>query len=482
MPVTPYCNQLFQTRQNLYQFLSNCQKISIENNELQIVSISLEIQSLDPLAVLHEIARPDQVSFYFEKQDLADLDYQNSQKVAIAAINSATQLRVEGVNRFSRVKAFIQSTLSNIIMAGDLHLPFSGPHFFCSFSFLDHQSQSTSGGFSAATVFLPSWQISCVQNRGILVANLAIDGETYLESTVDTLWQTIQSIRAVHYQLVNPHVHQQELLQQWDVVPTENFQQAVGSALNSIRAKQFNKIVLAHAVDVASPLPFHRNYSLNNLRQVYPDCYIFSISNGLGQHFIGASPERLVSLRDRQLMTDALAGSAPRGKTTYEDSHLANALLNSAKEIHEHRVVVDFITHRLAQLQVRSQPAPQRLLQLSNIQHLHTPIRATVPADVHLLDIVAELHPTPAVAGMPRAITCEQIQRYESFERSLYAAPIGWVNHKGDGEFAVGIRSALINGVSARLFAGAGIVAGSDPARELAEVRLKLQALLAALV
>lgn len=161
---------------------------------------------------------------------------------------------------------------------------------------------------------------------------------------------------------------------------------------------------------------------------------------------------------------------------------LANTLLSSHKEIHEHQVVADFITDRLLHLGLKPQSFPLRLLQLSNIQHLHTPIRATVPNSIHLLDIVAELHPTPAVAGLPREIACEAIQHWEPFERSLYAAPIGWVNHKGDGEFIVGIRSALIDGCQARLFAGAGIVAGSDPEKELSEVQLKLQALLAALV
>ncbi len=150
--------------------------------------------------------------------------------------------------------------------------------------------------------------------------------------------------------------------------------------------------------------------------------------------------------------------------------------------MHEHQVVIEFITRQLGQLGLEPQPFPLRLLQLSNIQHLQTPIHARVPANIHLLDAVAELHPTPAVAGVPRKIACDHIRRYESFERSLYAAPIGWVDHQGNGEFAVGIRSALINGCHARLYAGAGIVEGSDPDRELAEVQLKLQALLAALV
>ena len=129
-----------------------------------------------------------------------------------------------------------------------------------------------------------------------------------------------------------------------------------------------------------------------------------------------------------------------------------------------------------------TQSSPLQLLQLSNIQHLWTPIRAKLPGNIHPLSIVAQLHPTPAVAGVPTRVACKQIRHYETFDRSLYAAPIGWVDYQGNGEFIVGIRSALISSNSARLYAGAGIVAGSDPEKELAEVQLKLQAMLKALV
>ncbi|HEY9640677.1 MAG TPA: isochorismate synthase, partial [Coleofasciculaceae cyanobacterium] len=213
------------------------------------------------------------------------------------------------------------------------------------------------------------------------------------------------------------------------------------------------------------------------------DCYVFSAGNGKGQSMIGASPERLLSVQNQRLITDALAGSAPRGQTAAEDQQLAQQLLNSDKEQREHRLVVDFITQQLAAVGlVPHYAAVPTLLQLSNIQHLHTPIHAAFSAEQHPLEILAKLHPTPAVAGMPRAIACQQIRQYEQFERSLYAAPLGWVDAQGNAEFIVGIRSALLKGNQARLYAGAGIVAGSDPARELAEVRLKLQALLQALV
>jgi menaquinone-specific isochorismate synthase len=172
---------------------------------------------------------------------------------------------------------------------------------------------------------------------------------------------------------------------------------------------------------------------------------------------------------------------------------LAYQLLSSEKERREHQFVINFIVEQLSELGLIPQmlPTPQ-LLKLSNIQHLWTPIQAQMLGDIHPLEIVAQLHPTPAVAGVPTKMAQEQIRRYETFDRTLYAAPLGWVDYQGNCEFIVGIRSALIesekparlfaNAYRARLYAGAGIVAGSDPNKELAEIQLKLQALLKALL
>lgn len=481
MTVTPYCNTLFQSRKNLQQFLLAHQQELDEKSSSQIISISWQIDSVDPLTVLHKISQPDQLSFYFEKQELGTGIHSRERGFAIAAIGAVAQLQINSSNRFVEAQNFMQSILSKTTIMGDTHLPLTGPHFFCSFAFFD-DAASQSSGFPATTIFLPAWQVSRQENHYTIVANLLLSADINLELNLNQLWEQLETIRSIKYELTTPLIDHRNLLKIHDVTDTHHFKQAVLSALDQIAAQELNKVVLAHAVDVSSPLPFHLANSLYHLRQLYPDCYLFSISNGQGQTFIGASPERLIQLYDRHLVTDALAGSAARGRTTFEDAHFADSLLNSAKEMHEHQVVIDFITGRLIQLGLKPQRSPLRLLQLSNIQHLQTPIHASVPAQVHLLDVVAELHPTPAVAGVPREIACTLIRQHEMFERSLYAAPIGWVDHQGNGEFAVGIRSALINGQEARLYAGAGIVAGSDPDRELAEIQLKLQALLNALV
>ena len=480
MLVTPYCTNLFDNPQELYQYLLEVKQQCLPKKSLKILSISQEIPLIDPLAVLQAIAKPDQLHFYFEKP---------AQKEAIAAINAVDFIKIEGEDRFKKAQAFIQNCLTKTTSIGAFNLPFHGSHFFCSFTFFDQLNNSTSP-FPSATIFLPRWQVACRGNRAVVVANTEINPTSNIEKLTEELWQTFNIIKKIAIEkhtvtsnLLKLDIAPRNNLFKKDIAEIEKLKSSILNILSLVESKKINKVVLAHALDVISPIHFHFIASLNHLRKRYPDCYIFSTSNGIGQNFIGASPERLINIHNQKLITDALAGSAPRGKTADEDAELANKLLTSEKERHEHQVVSDFIIQCLSKLGLSPEmsPTPQ-LLQLLNIQHLWTPIQANVPTGVHPLEIVAELHPTPAVAGTPREISQEQIRRYETFDRGLYAAPLGWVDHRGNSEFIVGIRSALIDGDRARLYAGAGIVAGSDPDKEVAEIQLKLQALLKALV
>ena len=194
------------------------------------------------------------------------------------------------------------------------------------------------------------------------------------------------------------------------------------------------------------------------------------------------NPAPATSVAGGRMHTEALAGSAPRGESASEDAAFARALLLSEKDQREHRLVFESISRQLADLGLTLEHAGQpRVLGLANVQHLHLPISAALPAAVHILDLVARLHPTPAVGGSPRDAAIAAIARLESFARGLYAGPQGWVDHRGGGEFFVGIRSALVDGRTATVYAGAGIVAGSTPEKEFAETELKFKALIEAL-
>jgi menaquinone-specific isochorismate synthase len=471
MTVSPCRSNFFVKHKDIYQFLLAVQQNCFNNNCRQIASISLELDWVDPLVVLAKLAQANEINFYFENRGKGE---------AIAAIDAVAKLQIDGQDRFNQAEYFIKNCQQNIINYSDSNQTFSGPHFFCYFSFFHHNSQADYP-FPSATIFLPRWQISVKNQNCILVTNILITASTNLQKIWRNLCDKIELINSLEYFSPKLDIFSTNFSKQ-SVTKATEFKRSVVSALEKIQASHLSKIVLADALDVRSNHQFDLYKSLDNLRQIHPNCYIFSTSNGKGQNFIGASPERLISIHNQQLITDALAGSAPRGKTPAEDAANANRLLNSEKERHEHSLVIDFITQRLSQLGLLPQLLPPRLRQLSNIQHLWTPINAIVPANVHPLKIVAQLHPTPAVAGAARDVACAEIRRYENFERGLYAAPLGWIDSQGNCEFIVGIRSALIDGDRARLYAGAGIVAGSDPDKEFAEVQLKLQALLKALV
>jgi menaquinone-specific isochorismate synthase len=207
------------------------------------------------------------------------------------------------------------------------------------------------------------------------------------------------------------------------------------------------------------------------------------VANGRGQSFIGASPERLLRVEDGAVQTEALAGSTGRGATASEDAALGNSLLHSEKDLREQRIVLESIVRGLSPLglELKYDMAPV-LRRLSNVQHLHTAIEADLPEGVTLLQMIGKLHPTPAVGGSPGALVVPQIAGLEGFPRGLYGGALGWIDSRGGGEFIVGLRSALVDGANARMYAGAGIVAGSSPAMEFAETELKFRAMQGALM
>jgi menaquinone-specific isochorismate synthase len=196
-----------------------------------------------------------------------------------------------------------------------------------------------------------------------------------------------------------------------------------------------------------------------------------------GGTFLGATPERLVARRGPAIETEALAGSIASGAAEH-----AAQLLGSGKDQREHQLVVDQIERRLRPLCSRLEVAREpQIRELRDVLHLHTPITGTLAAPRHLLELVEELHPTPAVGGVPTREAMRWIREHEREPRGWYAAPVGWFDAAGDGEFAVALRSCLLRGADAFVYAGAGIVRDSDPELEVTETELKKRALLEAL-
>ena len=440
--------------------------------DTKIVSFAYQIPNIDPLACLQKFDRSNTLHFYWENC---------SKQEAVAAWGVTKSNYTKSNSRFNIAQSFVQECFDQIVRKGDSNLGIGKPSVFCSFTFFNDTEKSQP--FKSGTLFLPRFQIVKKNKNCCFIINFPLRKNQKESQVVNEIKQKLNNINLANLEQIN--INENNSLLSIDREQHQDpsyFKSVVTSALNEIALNKLSKIVIAHTTEIKSAKPFEIVNSLSNLRQLHPDCYIFSTSNGEGQYFIGASPERLISVQNRQLVTDALAGSAPRGTNNTEDLHLANLLLKNRKEKREHKAVSDFMMQRLQGIGLKPQQLPLQLLKLSNIQHLWTPIYAHLPPDIEPLEIVELLHPTPAVAGVSTEVACDKIRRYEKFDRSLYAAPLGWVDYEGNGEFIVGIRSALIDGDRARLYAGAGIVSGSNPNKEFAEVQLKLQSLLKALV
>lgn len=268
------------------------------------------------------------------------------------------------------------------------------------------------------------------------------------------------------------------------LVPTAThgeWKEVIAEAVDVLHRGDLRKVVLARRIDIEANRPFVVSDVLERLTALYPSCMVYSVEG-----FLGASPELLISRNGTAVESHPLAGTVARSGDVHGDEALVARLMESPKARHEHQVVVDAIAAALGpvctDLDVPERPS---VLGLRNVSHLGTRIRGRVASGRDAptaVDLVGRTHPTPAVGGSPTDAAVRYLQKVEGFDRGRYAGPVGWVDARGDGCFALGIRCAEVSGPEARIYAGNGIVAGSDPGEELAETQLKLQALLAALV
>jgi menaquinone-specific isochorismate synthase len=250
---------------------------------------------------------------------------------------------------------------------------------------------------------------------------------------------------------------------------------AVATALQAIDAGEYAKVVLARDLHVWSRTPFDTRAILSALAERFPSCITFLVD-----HLLGASPELLLRRSGARIASRVLAGTTARGLDAAEDERLGATLLASEKDLREHdlalRSAVDALSPVCTALEVPERPS---LVRLDNVQHLGSDLTGTLDAaaDPHVLALLERIHPTAAVGGAPRDAALQAIRDLEGMSRGRYAGPVGWFAPDGDGEFAIALRCAEVRGDRARLFAGAGVVAGSLPEAELTETWLKLRAM-----
>jgi salicylate biosynthesis isochorismate synthase/menaquinone-specific isochorismate synthase len=255
----------------------------------------------------------------------------------------------------------------------------------------------------------------------------------------------------------------------------------VARAAERLRAGEADKVVMAREVVVKGDGSVSPDAVASALRSAYPACWVYSFTGDDGSTLVGASPELLLRREGDVLVSQPMAGSVPRGRDAVEDEVLAAQLQKSAKDTTEHLVTVAHVAGALAALGARVAHGTPQIVRLDNIQHLATTVRAVDSERHTLLEIARWLHPTPAVNGWPTGAASRLICELEGLERGWYAGAVGWMDGWGDGELMVSIRCGLISGDQARLYAGSGIMPGSEPGEELVETNLKLRALVDAM-
>jgi menaquinone-specific isochorismate synthase len=266
-----------------------------------------------------------------------------------------------------------------------------------------------------------------------------------------------------------------KLLERLDTPNHTDWQQNIDKALATFTDRQLDKIVLARKSILTFTTDLQPQLLLRSLKPNNFHSYHFCFQINPTTALIGTSPERLYYRQDRLLKTEAIAGTRQRGDSAQLDRELSDLLRNSPKDLHEHQLVVNNLNGILTEL-CHSVTVDRELtiLKLSKVQHLYTQCQGILRSDLTDADILPKLHPTPAVGGFPRTQALKLIQELEPFERGWYAAPVGWVGDD-DAEFAVAIRSGLIDRDRLLLFAGAGIVQGSQAEEEWAEIENKIR-------
>ncbi|MDQ1604476.1 MAG: menaquinone-specific isochorismate synthase [Actinomycetota bacterium] len=357
----------------------------------------------------------------------------------IVGWGEAARLEVSGPDRFVRARDWWQALVARAEVDDEVRARGSGPVAFGSFAFSDDE---------------PSLLV-------VPEVVLGRDGErTWLTTVGEPLRlaspEPVRATRGLRY------AHGD--------VPVTDFRAAVARAVDLISSGVLAKVVLARDLVAVAEDDIDVRAVLAGLTEANPDCWTYAVGG-----LVGATPELLLSRAGDRVLSRVLAGTTGRGVDADEDRSRVDALLHSVKNQEEHRYAVESVVDALAP-HVHDLAVPDRphALVLSNLTHLATDVTATVRDGSDVLDLLGSLHPSAAVGGTPRRAALGVIGRLEAMERGRYAGPVGWVDANGDGEWGIALRCAQLAGPTARLFAGCGIVADSDPDEEVAETQAKL--------
>ncbi len=432
-----------------------------------VLSLALPLAPIDPLAGLPLLARHTGDDFRFL--------WDGAPGLCIAAAGRCHSLELSGARRFELAQRFATATLGRLGSPAGMP-PVARTRVLLAFGFFDSPLQPDESAVPGVQAVLPRWQLSRQGRHCWLRFQQNLGGGITPRQTAEELWELGQALAAAAGQLAGVR-HGADSRPSREAISSHSgadthwqrlYRQAAERALELVNGGELSKLVLAVRQELTLARPVEPLALLAPLRRHQSGSCRFLWQRDSQAVLLGASPERLLTVRSGLLRSDALAGTAPC------EPMAAAQLLRSEKDRHEHELVVEAITEGLRQAGLEpSRPRRPRLARHGQLVHLHTPIHATLRHQ-HPLAVAATLHPTPAVAGLPRRQAMGWLRTLEPFERGHYAAPLGWIDSCGDVDLRVAIRSGTLRGRRLELTAGAGLVQGSLPDRELEEVALKL--------
>ncbi len=468
---------------------------TVHREKVRLVSLYMTTAGLSPLALVRGGQGAER--FFWAEPE------QNGRALTLAGVGVAAEVRVppvldaEGVAcrpsgfRFEEVRKQANRLFAEAVFSSirdehsdgttQAHHP-ARPRLFGGFAFQDDFIPDvTWSAFSPAHFILPHYQLAQVGQESYLTINALLGPE---EDPAEAMHGLREALLVRLATLDNspatrptgrPHLHYPMTAETWRDI--------VIQATDTIQAGAIEKVVLSRVCEIRADESIDAVSALDFLNNRYADSYRFLFEPVPHHAFFGATPELLIHKSGRAARTMALAGSIARGNSPTEDDVLANTLLTSPKDRHEHKLVVEMIRNQLgSDADGLFIPGEPNILRLRNIQHLLTPIEAQFSdRTIDVLSLARRLHPTPALGGVPADRAVAFLRRVEPVPRGWYAAPVGWLDSQTDGAFAVAIRSAVTQHDRAWLYAGAGIVGDSQPEREWAETALKFRPMLGAL-
>lgn len=437
-------------------------------DESRLVSASCRCQCISPEAFLASARGRER--FYWRDDD-----------VTLVGIGVAAEITAWGERRFDTVREKAEALFNDmIVLNADEQI--ARPRLFGGFSFQpEFITEHTWAQFAPALFVLPHYQLATQNGESWLTINVQLASDEPIDEA------SIQAALAEECALLSQldpdsgsmpapvRVEYPMSFGEWD--------EMIGGAVEEIRAGRLEKVVLSRVCELWFDDVVNVDAALAYLNDAYAQGsmrFLFEPIPRLA--FFGATPELLIDVQDEQIQTMALAGSIRRGATSADDDMYAATLFADPKERHEHQVVVTGIRERLTPLTTRlDMQSEPRILRLKNIQHLQTPVSGFLRQSLGALPLVKIMHPTPALGGSPRSAALDFIRRAEPVPRGWYASPVGWIDSRMNGKFAVAIRSAVSQNDRVWLYAGVGIVADSQPQREWDETALKFKPMLNAL-